>query len=134
MTNKRSALLKAAKKAQKNSYSPYSKFRVGAALLTDKGKIVSGCNVENASYGATICAERVAILKAVSEGAKSIKEMMVFTQSDPASPPCGLCCQMMAEFGGREMIVHLANQKGRISSSRFKEYFPRAFDPKFLKS
>jgi len=126
-------LFEAAKKAQKKSYSPYSQCQVGAAIRTTQGKIFSGCNVENASYGATVCAERVAIQKAVSEmGSIQLKELMVVTHASPPWPPCGMCRQVIAEFG-TEITLYLANLKGEIQTASFKQLFPQAFDPSHLK-
>ncbi|MEK6580085.1 MAG: cytidine deaminase, partial [Bdellovibrionota bacterium] len=99
-------LLDTAKAVRKNAYSPYSKVKVGAALRTRDGKIFSGCNVENSSYGATVCAERVAIQKAVSElgGKIEIQELVVVTDATPPWTPCGICRQVIAEFGSNSTI------------------------------
>lgn len=119
-------LLKSAKEGMSNSYSPFSKFRVGAAIRTKSGKIFTGCNVENASFGMTICAERTAIFKAVSEGEKEFEEIMIVT-SNPDNPtsPCGGCRQVMAEFN-KDMIVHL---EGKVTYN-LKELLPNAFSGK----
>ncbi len=123
-----------AKKARLNSHSPYSGYKVGAALMLDNGKVFSGTNIENASYGATICAERVAILKALSEYPNvKIKEIVVLTDSKEAWPPCGMCLQVIAEFATPKTIVHLSNLKGIQISSKFKEFLPLSFSPKHLK-
>jgi cytidine deaminase len=92
-------IIDSAKTAMKNAYAPYSDFHVGAALLTSDGKIFNGCNVENSSYGLTICAERMAVGKAVSEGYKSFKAIVVISSSNPPATPCGTCRQFLAEFG-----------------------------------
>jgi cytidine deaminase len=120
-------LYEAAKKIQKNSYSPYSGYKVAAALLTDKNQIVAGINVENASYGGTICAERSAIVTAVGQGAKHIKSILVLTNSKTPWPPCGLCLQVMAEFMAPNTPVHLANQKGIKKTYKLKDLLPKAF-------
>lgn len=122
-------LYEAAKKVRKNSYSPYSKWKVGASILMKDGRIFSGCNVENSTYGATVCAERVAIWKAVSEGATEIQEVCVVTDANPAWPPCGLCRQVITEFGGPEVIVHLSNLKGVQVSMEMSKLMPFAFKP-----
>jgi cytidine deaminase len=119
-------LIAAAKAAQRRAHAPYSKFRVGAALLTKSGKIYAGCNVENASYGLTICAERVALTKAVSEGHREFTAIAVVAPSAALSP-CGACRQVLAEFG--EMVVvcadsrHLRNVRPHLLS----ELLPQAF-------
>ena len=119
-------LLKLAKEAMTNSYSPFSKFRVGAALRTKDGKIFTGCNVENASYGLTVCAERTAVFKAVSEGYTEFEEIMIVT-SNPDNPtsPCGACRQVLAEFN-KELPVHL---EGKVTYN-LKELLPYAFSGK----
>lgn len=120
--------------ARKNSYSPYSHFKVGAALLTESGEVYSGCNVENASYGGTICAERSAIFTAVSrEGKIKIKEILVVTSESPAWPPCGFCRQVIAEFSTKKTKVHLANEKKILKTYLFSELLPEAFGPQNLK-
>jgi cytidine deaminase len=101
-------LLKEARSAQKRSYSPYSNFRVGAAILTNDGKIFSGCNVENVSYGLSICAERVALFKAVSEGNEKFEAIAISGSSKKATFPCGACRQVLAEFS-KNMKVYLDN-------------------------
>lgn len=124
-------LLTAAQKAQKFSYAPYSKAFIGSALLTQKNQIYTGTNVENASYGGTVCAERVAILKAVSENKNlKIKEILVINNFSEAWPPCGLCRQVIAEFCTPKTLVHISNQKGQVQTLLFKDLFPMSFDPK----
>lgn len=121
-------------RARKNSYSPYSSCKVGAAIKTSDGKIYVGCNVENASYGGTICAERSAIVKAVSDqGLIKIKELMVVTDATPPWPPCGLCRQVIAEFAS-ETVVYLANLKDELSTMTFQDIFPQAFTGAHLPS
>ncbi|MDB5037389.1 MAG: cytidine deaminase [Bacteriovoracaceae bacterium] len=101
---------KRAIRARLRSYSPYSKFRVGAAFQAGS-EVVSGCNIENASYGATLCAERVAIFKAVSEGRSLIKDMVVVADTKDPTPPCGLCLQVMTEFCPPDLNIWMATSK-----------------------
>ena len=118
-------LVRSAVEAAKHSYSPYSGFPVGAAVLTDKG-IYTGTNIENASYGATICAERVAVCKAVSEGAKSVLALAVYTNAADYAFPCGMCLQVLSEFA-KDIPVVVAGDAG---TKRFTLYelFPHPFD------
>jgi cytidine deaminase len=132
MTHSNEELVKAAKAARENSYAPFSDFHVGAALETDDGEIISGCNVESASYGLTVCAERVAIWKAISEGKHKIKSIAVVADTDELTPPCGVCRQIIWEFGGN-VPVTLANLNGKRETLEMRELLPRAFDTKFLK-
>jgi len=125
-------LLKSAVEGQKNSYAPYSGKHIGAAVLMDNGKIYNGCNVENASYGGTVCAERTAIFKAISEGAKKIKEVMVISSEKNPWPPCGFCRQVIAEFASAETLIHLSNPQGQSRTLKFVELFPEAFGPAHL--
>lgn len=119
-------LLAAAGRAQRNAHAPYSKFRVGAALLTNTGKIFTGCNVENTSYGLTNCAERTAVFKAVSEGHRKFKAIAVVAPSDALSP-CGACRQVLAEFG--EMVVICADSRNarRVRIHLLSELLPHTF-------
>ena len=126
-------LLKWALDAQKNAYAPYSGKHIGAAVRMDNGKIYNGCNVENASYGGTVCAERIAIFKAISEGAKKISEVMVVSSEKNPWPPCGFCRQVIAEFAGPETKISLANPQGQARSLKFIDLFPEAFGPEHLK-
>jgi cytidine deaminase len=112
------------------SYSPYSKAKVGSAIETEDGTIFGGCNIENSSFGGTVCAERVAIWKAVSEGHKKIRRVYVYT--DEGWPPCGLCRQVMAEFATEDLEVIISNKKGDESTHLFKELMPLAFTPEHL--
>lgn len=125
-------MLAIAKISRKNAYVPYSHYKVGAAVLMDNGKIYGGCNVENASYGATVCAERIAIFKGISEGAKKIKALMVVTDSNPAWPPCGICRQVICEFAENETPILIANLKGVQDIYRFEDLLPAAFTEKNL--
>ena len=125
-------LFTAACTARELAYSPYSGYKVGAAIRLADGGVYAGCNVENASYGATNCAERVAIQKAVSEqGRIQIIEVMVVTDSDPPWPPCGMCRQVIAEFGP-DCVVYAANLDGAVCATPFAQLLPQAFTPDHL--
>ncbi len=103
-------LIQKAKEAREKSYSPYSHFKVGAALKTKSGKIYTGTNVENASYGLTVCAERVAVYKAVSEGEREFETLAIYTEAEELTPPCGACRQVLWEFS-RNLVIILANHR-----------------------
>ena len=118
-------LIELARKAREFSYSPYSKFKVGAALITHEGKVYSGCNIENASFGITNCAERTAIFKAVSEGAREIDTIAIIADSDGPCSPCGACRQAMAEFKVKRVIM--ANLKGEVKAVSLAELLPYSF-------
>ena len=124
-------LAAAALQARENAHAPYSKFRVGAALEDSQGRIHTGCNVENATYGLTVCAERVAVLKAISEGARDFRRIAVAADTDPLTPPCGACRQILWEFCGNIEIV-LVNPHGETETLTLKTLFPRAYDNSFL--
>lgn len=127
------ALLARAAAARANSYSPYSGHKVGAAVRTKTGKIYAGCNVENSSYGGTICAERVAIASAVAaEGPIELTDVAVVTDARPAWPPCGLCRQVIAEFGP-DAVVHASDLKGNRRSRRLSQLLPEAFTARHLR-
>jgi len=121
----RSRLVSAALAAREHSYAPYSRYRVGSALLTADGSIVTGCNVENASYGATICAERVALTRAVAEGRSGFVAMAVAT-ADGGSP-CGICRQVMVELGP-EMDVFISDNTGAFRATTVRDLLPDSFD------
>ena len=122
------------KKTRAKAHAPYSGFQVGAAIVTQRGEIFGGCNVENASYGGTNCAERTAIFKAVSEIKKvSIDHVVVVTDQKNPWPPCGFCRQVISEFAHEKTWVHLANLKGIQSSQPFSEVFPSSFTGSHLK-
>lgn len=128
-------LKKKAFAVRKKAYAPYSGFQVGAAILTQDDQIFAGCNVENASYGGTICAERCAVLKAVSEGAKMpLKAVYVVSSSSKAWPPCGLCLQVLSEFCLSTTLVTISNKDAEEKMYRFSDLLPESFDPQFLKS
>ncbi len=120
-------LIAAAKRARENAHAPYSNFRVGAALRATSGRIFGGCNVENATYGLTVCAERVAVFKAVSEGARKFRRIAVAADTDRLTPPCGPCRQILWEFCG-DVPVILANLKGKVEVIGMRELFPKPFD------
>lgn len=127
-----SRLLTAAREARKHAHAPYSGFRVGAAVLTTSGQIISGCNVENSSYGLTICAERVALFSAIAAGERSFAAIAVATASDALIPPCGACRQVISDLAGN-VPVYLINAKGRRQSMDLKSLLPKAFGPRHLK-
>jgi cytidine deaminase len=117
--------------ARKRALAPYSKFKVGAALKTRSGEIVTGCNVENASYGLTMCAERVAVFKAVSEGLAGFDAIAVVADSPRLTAPCGPCRQILWELCG-DVLVHLVNVKGGSRTVRLSELLPMPFDGRNL--
>jgi cytidine deaminase len=127
-------LLKAAIAARNHSYSPYSKFRVGAALIDTDGRIFAGCNVENSSYGATVCAERSAISAMVTAGGKQFSEILVVTDRTDGTPPCGICRQVLLEFSSSEKPakVHIANDKGVVKTFALNTLLAEAFHPAHL--
>ncbi len=125
-------LIEAATAVRENAYAPFSSFKVGSAIETDDGEIIDGCNVESASYGLTVCAERVAIWKAISQGKHRIKHIAVVADTEELTPPCGVCRQIIWEFGG-DIPVTMANLKGKTETVQMKDLLPRAFDTKFLK-
>lgn len=125
------ALIAAARLARENAHAPFSNFRVGAAVRAKSGRIYGGCNVENATYGLTCCAERVAIFKAVSEGEHGFDAIAVVTDTDTLTPPCGACRQLIWEFCGDVPVV-LANLKGKIEYERSAKLLPRPFDASML--
>jgi cytidine deaminase len=126
-------LINAARSAAAFSYSPYSKFAVGAAVLTDDGTIITGCNVENASYGLTICAERVAIFKAISQGKTRIRALAVTNTSGSPSPPCGACRQVIHEFADASTRVFYEDRDGSLLGMPVSDLLPDAFGPDNLK-
>ena len=125
------SLAEAALRARGNAHAPFSNFKVGAALEDEQGRIFTGCNVENATYGLTVCAERVAVFKAISEGARQFRRIVVAADTDVLTPPCGACRQILWEFCG-DIEVTLVNLEGKIESIRMKELFPRPFDASFI--
>ena len=127
------SLLQAALDARANAFAPFSNFKVGAAVEDESGRIHTGCNVENATYGLTMCAERVAIFKAVSEGARTFRRVAVAADTETLTPPCGACRQILWEFCG-DIEVLLVNLQGKTESFRMIELFPRGFDASYLSS
>ena len=124
-------LVETAKAARLRSVAPFSKFLVGAAVKTDDGKVFTGCNIESASYGLTVCGERVAIWKALSEGEKHFAELAIVADTETLTPPCGTCRQIIWEFC-RDATIILANLHGESQTVSIRELLPRAFDARFL--
>ena len=124
-------LIKEAEKARNRAYTPYSKFKVGAAVLCDDGKIFTGCNIENASFGMSVCAERVAIFKAVSEGSTKFEAIAVIGDTDKPCSPCGACRQVISEFG-EDIPLIMANLKGDVKIKKIGDLLPEAFGKKDL--
>ena len=124
-------LLEAALAARANAFAPYSKFQVGAAVEDADGRIHTGCNIENATYGLTLCAERVAIFKAISEGVRKFRRVAVAADTDVLTPPCGACRQILWEFCG-DVEIALVNPRGKIETYRLKDLFPKPFDASYL--
>ena len=126
------ALVAAARRARRHAQAAYSGFKVGAALETSDGTIITGCNVENATYGLTVCAERVAMFKALSEGHRRFKRVAVFADTAEPTPPCGACRQILWEFGG-DLEVILANLRRETGRLALKDLLPLPFDARLLK-
>ena len=124
-------LIAAALAARENAFAPYSKFKVGAAIEDAAGRIHTGCNVENSTYGLTVCAERVAVFKAISEGVSKFRRLAVAADTDRLTPPCGACRQILWEFCGDIEIV-LVNPRGKTEIHRLKDLFPKPFDVSYL--
>ena len=126
-------LLAAAKNARERAHAPYSRFKVGAALLAKSGKVYTGCNVENSTYGLTVCAERVAIFKAISEGepVHGFEAIAVVTGAEKLTPPCGACRQIIWEFCG-DVPVIIGNLQGKSETHQMAALFPKPFDSSFL--
>jgi cytidine deaminase len=124
-------LLQAALRARDFAFAPFSNFKVGAAIEATDGTIYTGCNVENATYGLTLCAERVAVFKAISEGARKFTRIAVAADTDVLTPPCGACRQILWEFCGNAELI-LVNLHGKSETFRLRDLFPRPFDASFL--
>ncbi len=124
-------LVRHARKARANAHAPFSRFKVGAALRVRSGEIVTGCNIENATYGLTLCAERTAVFKAVSEGFKRFDAVAVVVDSPQIAAPCGPCRQILWEFCG-DIWVHMQNFKGKSKTLRLSELLPLPFDRRNL--
>jgi len=129
MTDKK--LRDLAQDASTRSHSPYSKAKVGSAVLTENGTTYQGCNIENSSYGGTVCAERVAIWKAVSEGHSKLKKIYVYT--DAGWPPCGMCLQVMTEFASLDLEITFGDKAGNEKIKKLGELLTHAFTPDHLK-
>jgi len=125
------AMVALAREARERAYAPYSGFKVGAALKTRSGEIVTGCNLENASYGLTMCAERVAVFKAVSEGLSDFEAVAVVADSKRLTAPCGPCRQILWEFCG-DIVVQMSNTRGRTRVMRLRDLLPLPFDGRTL--
>ena len=119
-------LVRLARLAKKHSYSPYSRFRVGAALLARSGKVYTGCNIENSSYGLTVCAERTAIFKAVSEGVRGFSAIAIATDEDRGTPPCGACRQVLLDLAG-DIEVIMVGRKRPATVTTMSELLPLPF-------
>ena len=117
--------------ARLNAYAPYSQFHVGAALLSADGRIYTGANIENASLGLSMCAERVAVFKAISEGARKFRRVAVAADTGTLTPPCGACRQILWEFCGDVAII-LVNLQGKTETYQLKDLFPKPFDVSYL--
>ena len=125
-------LIKIATDARLCSLAPFSKFLVGAALRTTEGKIFTGCNIESASYGLTVCAERVAIWKALSECERKFTDLVIVVDTEQLTPPCGTCRQIIWEYC-KDAKITLANLRGQREEVNIRELLPKAFDARFLK-
>ena len=132
MSESEDQLIEQATAARLRSVAPFSNFLVSAALQTDEGKVFSGCNVESASYGLTVCAERIAIWKALSEGERDFARLVIVADTEQLTPPCGTCRQIIWEFCKHATIV-LANLRGLKEELHVADLLPRAFDARFLK-
>lgn len=127
MTDHKETLLKAARSAREKAYAPYSHFHVGAAVLGADGQTYSGCNVENASFGLTCCAERNAIFTMIAAGTREIREILIIGESEEFLPPCGACRQVMAEFAEPSVMVHMCNRDGECRTATVSELVPFIF-------
>lgn len=125
-------MFKLAKAAQQKAYAPYSHFNVGACIRADNGKYYQGCNIENASYPLTLCAEATAMALMIADGAKKILEVAVIGSSDKPCSPCGACRQRLREFADQQLVVHMFDQHGNCKSMSFTELLPESFGPEFL--
>ncbi|MGY3189294.1 cytidine deaminase [Lysinibacillus sp. RS5] len=134
MTIEMHALLEESKKAREKAYVPYSKFKVGAALLTKNGEVIHGCNIENAGYSMTNCAERTAFFKAVSEGIYDFEAIAIVADTEGPCAPCGACRQVMMEFCAPSMPVYLTNLKGDVTVTSVGELLPFAFTTEDLEN
>jgi cytidine deaminase len=125
-------LIEAARRAREHAHADFSHFKVGAALETSDGQIITGCNIENATYGLTLCAERVAMFKALSEGHRTFRRVAVVADTEAPTPPCGACRQILWEFGGdlEVLLANLSEPKGR---HQLRDLLPLPFDARLLR-
>ncbi len=126
------ALIEAALAARAHAHAPFSGFQVGAALEDETGRVWTGCNIENATYGLTVCAERVAVFKALSEGARGFRRIVIAADTQRLTPPCGACRQILWEFCG-DLEVVLVNLQGSTERYRLGELLPKPFDATFIR-
>ena len=131
MDRRRADLVAAARRAREHAHAPFSHFNVGAALEAADGTVITGCNVENATYGLTICAERVAMFKAISEGHRAFTRIAVVADTEASTPPCGVCRQILWEFGGNLEVI-LANLQHEKGTHRLEDLLPLPFDARLL--
>jgi cytidine deaminase len=127
----RAELVAAARRAREQAHAPFSHFKVGAALEAVDGAVITGCNVENATYGLTICAERVAMFKAISEGLRAFTRIAIVADTEQPTPPCGACRQILWEFGGN-LEITLANLERETGTYSLKDLLPMPFDARLL--
>lgn len=132
MLRKYEELVKAAKMVKRNAYAPFSRFRVGAALLTNEGRIYTGCNVENSSFSLTICAERTALFNAISDGAKKFKAIAIISDDPGFTPPCGACRQVLSDLA-RNIDFVMVNSRDQIKIVKLKTLLPLTFTAKNIK-
>lgn len=125
-------LARLAREARQHAHAPYSRFRVGAALADSEGRVHTGCNIENATYGLTVCAERVAVFKAISMGVRAFQKIAIASDSADFTPPCGACRQILHEFCG-DIEVVLAASDGRTEATTVGKLFPSPFDDKYFR-
>ena len=125
------AHIQAAWMAKRHAYAPYSNFQVGAALISEDGRVITGCNIESSSYSLTICAERVAIFKAISEGITEFSSIYIATDTDEACPPCGACRQVLWDLAG-DILVVMINKHGFTKTAQLHQLLPDAFDKDFF--
>src|SRR6266545_3724065 len=131
MRDPMTTLLDTARAAREHAFAAFSHFKVGAALETEDGQVIGGCNVENATYGLTICAERVAMFKAISEGHRRFRRIAIVADTQTPTPPCGACRQILWEFGG-DLEVILGNLQAETARHRLKDLLPFPFDARLL--
>ena len=132
MKSRKEELIVVANASRRRAYAPYSRFRVGAAIEATSGRVYTGCNIENSSYGLTICAERTAIFKAISEGERNFRAIAIVADGSDFTPPCGACRQVLFDLAGNIDII-MTNAKGRIRVTKLKNLLPMAFDSKHLR-